>query len=187
MAESTPYDLLVLDILLPRLDGFQVCRRLRARGNTAAVLMLTALDGVEDRVNGLDSGADDYLVKPFAFPELLARVRALLRRGGPSRDRILRAGDVELDTVTGQARRGGQALELTSRELAMLEYLLRNPDRPLTREQIAEHVWGFDSIASNVIDVYVAALRRKLGDQQEPRLLNTVRGVGYELRLPVSA
>jgi DNA-binding response OmpR family regulator len=186
MAESTPYDLLVLDILLPRLDGFQVCRRLRARGNTAAVLMLTALDGVEDRVNGLDSGADDYLVKPFAFPELLARVRALLRRGGPSRDRILRAGDVELDTVTGQARRAGQTLDLTSRELAMLEYLLRNPDRPLTREQIAEHVWGFDSIASNVIDVYVAALRRKLGDQHEPRLLNTVRGVGYELRPPAS-
>jgi DNA-binding response OmpR family regulator len=148
--------------------------------------MVTALDAVEDRVNGLGGGADDYLIKPFAFPELLARVRALLRRGGPSRDRVLRVGDLELDTQTQQARRGDQALDLTTRELAIVEYLLRNPDRPLTRDQIAEHVWGFDPIASNVIDVYIATLRRKLGDQREPRLLHTVRGVGYELRTPPS-
>jgi two-component system response regulator MprA len=170
--------------MLPRMDGLELCRALRAHGNQVPVLILTALDAVEDRVAGLDCGADDYLVKPFAFVELLARVRALLRRGGPSRDRVLRAGDVEFDTVTREVRRGDQTLELTSRELTMLEYLLRNPDRPHTRDQIAEHVWGFDSIASNVIDVYVAALRRKLGDHHEPRLLQTVRGVGYELRLP---
>jgi DNA-binding response OmpR family regulator len=174
----------LLDIMLPRLNGLQVCRTLRARGHQVPVLILTALDAVDDRVAGLDCGADDYLVKPFAFAELLARVRALLRRTGPSRDRVLRAGDLEFDTVTREVRRGDQLLELTSRELAMLEYLLRNPDRPHTRDQIAEHVWGFDSIASNVIDVYVAALRRKLGDHREPRLLHTVRGVGYELRLP---
>jgi two-component system copper resistance phosphate regulon response regulator CusR len=126
-------------------------------------------------------------VKPFAFLELLARVRALLRRSGPSRDRVLRAGDVELDTVTCQVRRNSQLLELTTREHAILEYLLRNPDRPHTRDQIAEHVWGFDAMASNIIDVYIAALRRKLGDQREPRLLHTVRGVGYELRTPMDA
>jgi DNA-binding response OmpR family regulator len=185
MAESAAYDLVILDIMLPALDGFDVCRALRAHGHQVPVLILTALDAVDDRVRGLDCGADDYLVKPFAFAELLARVRALLRRTGPSRDRVLRAGEVEFDTVTREVRRGDQLLELTSRELAMLEYLLRNPDRPHTRDQIAEHVWGFDSIASNVIDVYVAALRRKLGDNHEPRLLHTVRGVGYELRMPL--
>jgi DNA-binding response OmpR family regulator len=184
MADSVAYDLVLLDIMLPRLDGFDVCRALRAHGHQEPVLILTALNAVDDRVAGLDCGADDYLVKPFAFAELLARVRALLRRTGPSRDRVLRAGEVEFDTVKRQVRRGDQLLELTSRELAMLEYLLRSPDRPHTRDQIAEHVWGFDSIASNVIDVYVAALRRKLGDQHEPRMLHTVRGVGYELRLP---
>ncbi len=186
MAGSVAYDLVILDLMLPQLDGFEVCRALRARGDQVPVLILTARDAVDDRVAGLDCGADDYLVKPFAFVELLARVRALLRRVGPSRDRGLRVGDLEFDTVTREVRRGEQLLELTSRELAMLEYLLRNPDRPHARDQIAEHVWGFDSIASNVIDVYVAALRRKLGDQREPRLLHTVRGVGYELRMPMA-
>jgi DNA-binding response OmpR family regulator len=183
LAKTIPYDLLILDVMLPGVDGLQVCRRLRAGGHMAPVLMLTARDAVEDRVAGLDCGADDYLVKPFAFPELLARVRALLRRQGPSRDRALRAGDVEMDTVTHEVRRNDRIVELTSRELAILEYFLRNPDRVLTRDQIAEHVWGFGSMASsNVIDVYVAALRRKLADNGEPRLLHTVRGIGYELR-----
>jgi DNA-binding response OmpR family regulator len=183
LAERAPYDLIVLDVLLPGRDGFQVCRDLRRRGQQAPVLMLTARDAVEDRVAGLDSGADDYLVKPFAFPELLARVRALLRRQGPSRDRILRAGSVEMDTAAQTVHSAGRAVDLTSREYAVLEYLLRNPDRPHTRAQIAEHVWGFNSIAtSNVVDVYIAALRRKLGDRGEPRLLCTVRGIGYELR-----
>jgi DNA-binding response OmpR family regulator len=172
--------------MLPGLDGFDVCRRLRSDGQLVPVLMLTARDSVEDRVAGLDCGADDSLVKPFAFPELLARVRALLRRNGPSRDSTLRAGDVELDTVSHHVRRGGRDVELTSREQAILEYFLRNPDRTLTRDQIAEHVWGNGFMASsNVIDVYVATLRRKLGDQDEPRLLHTVRGIGYELRSAV--
>jgi DNA-binding response OmpR family regulator len=183
LAKSVSYDLLILDVMLPGLDGFQVCRQLRSAGQMAPVLMLTARDSVADRVAGLDSGADDYLVKPFAFPELLARVRALLRRSGPSRDRMLRAGDVELDTVTHHVRRGGRDVDLTSREQAILEYFLRNPDRTLTRDQIAEHVWGIGFMASsNVIDVYVAALRRKLGEKDESRLLHTVRGMGYELR-----
>jgi DNA-binding response OmpR family regulator len=183
LARTVSYDLVILDLMLPGLDGFDVCRRLRSQGQLVPVLMLTARDSVEDRVAGLDCGADDYLVKPFAFPELLARVRALLRRSGPSRDSTLRAGDVELDTVAHHVRRGGKEVELTSREQAILEYFLRNPDRTLTREQIAEHVWGTGFMASsNVIDVYLATLRRKLGDQDEPRLLHTVRGIGYELR-----
>jgi DNA-binding response OmpR family regulator len=183
LSETIPYDLLILDVMLPGVDGLQVCRQLRAHGRTTPVLMLTARDGVEDRVAGLECGADDYLVKPFAFPELLARVRALLRRDGPSRDRTLRAGDLEMDTVTHEVRRGDRTVDLTSRELAILEYFLRNPDRVLTRDQIADHVWCLGAMASsNVIDVYVAALRRKLGDQGEPRLLHTVRGSGYELR-----
>jgi DNA-binding response OmpR family regulator len=186
LVRTVSYDLVILDLMLPGLDGFDVCRRLRSDGQLVPVLMLTARDSVEDRVAGLDCGADDYLVKPFAFPELLARVRALLRRSGPSRDSTLRAGDVELDTVSHHVRRGGRDVELTSREQAILEYFLRNPDRTLTRDQIAEHVWGNGFMASsNVIDVYVATLRRKLGDQDEPRLLHTVRGIGYELRSAV--
>jgi DNA-binding response OmpR family regulator len=188
LAEAAEYDVVILDVMLPGLNGFQVCQHLRRSGQPASVLMLTARDGVQDRVTGLDCGADDYLVKPFAFAELLARVRALLRRNGPSRDRVLRAEDLELDTATREVRRCGQAVNLTSRECAILEYFLRNPNVVLTRDQIAEHVWGFDFMAvSNVIDVYVATLRRKLGDQGEPHLLHTVRGVGYQLRPPLLA
>jgi two-component system, OmpR family, response regulator MprA len=140
---------------------------------------------VDDRVAGLDSGADDYLVKPFALPELLARVRALLRRRAPIAEQVLRAGDLELDTLNREVRRAGRQVELTAREHAILEYLMRNPNRVLTRDQIADQVWGFDyGATSNIIDVYVAALRRKLGDESEPRLLRTVRRVGYQLRSP---
>jgi DNA-binding response OmpR family regulator len=185
MAEIEPYDLIVLDIMLPGTDGLTVCRRLRSERRNVPVLMLTARDTVDDRVAGLDAGADDYLVKPFAFRELLARVRALLRRDGLSRDPILRVGDLEVDTVSHEVRRDGRQIELTSKEYAMLEYFMRNPNRVLTRTQIAEHVWDYDFMSmSNVIDVYVRYLRRKLGDDQEPRLFRTVRGTGYQLRAP---
>jgi DNA-binding response OmpR family regulator len=187
MTLAEPYDLLVLDIMLPGIDGITVCQRLRAARKNMPVLMLTARDTVDDRVAGLDAGADDYLVKPFAFRELLARVRALLRRDGLSRDPVLRVGDLEVDTVSRQVRRAGRPIELTSKEYAMLEYFMRNPNRVLTRTQIAEHVWDYDFMSmSNVIDVYVRYLRRKLGDDQEPRLFRTVRGTGYQLRAPPS-
>ena len=185
LAEIEPYDLVVLDVMLPRLDGYTVCRRLRAARRNVPVLMLTARDAVDDRVAGLDSGADDYLVKPFAFRELLARVRALLRRDSLSRDPVLRVGDLEVDTVTREIRRGGRPIELTSKEYAILEYFVRNPNRVLTRTQIAEHIWDYNFVAmSNVVDVYVGLLRRKLGDNGESRLLHTVRGTGYQLRAP---
>jgi DNA-binding response OmpR family regulator len=188
LAQAATYDVIVMDVMLPVLDGFEVCRRLRSLGQPASILMLTARDAVEDRVAGLDCGADDYLGKPFAFAELLARIRALLRRNGQCRDRVLRAGDLEVDPATREVRRGGRVVDLASREYAILEYLLRNPSHVLSRDQIAEHVWGFDFEAtSNVIDVYVALLRRKLGDQREPHLLHTVRGVGYQLRPPPAA
>jgi DNA-binding response OmpR family regulator len=183
MALAVPYDLIVLDVMLPGLDGFSVCQQLRAQRTHTPVLMLTARDAIDDRVAGLDSGADDYLAKPFAFRELLARVRALLRREGRSRDPVLRVADLEIDTVSHEVRRAGKPLELTSKEYAILEYFARNPNRVLTRTQIAEHVWDYDFVAmSNVIDVYVGYLRRKLGDDGESRLLRTIRGAGYQLR-----
>jgi heavy metal response regulator len=185
LAELEPYDLLILDVMLPGLDGYTVCRRLRAQGRHMPVLMLTARDAVDDRVAGLDSGADDYLTKPFAFRELLARVRALLRRDGRGREPVLRAGDLTVDPATRDVRRGGRPVDLTSKEYAVLEYLLRHPGRVLTRTQIAEHVWDYDFVAmSNVIDVYIRSLRRKLDDDRAPRLLHTVRGTGYQLRPP---
>jgi DNA-binding response OmpR family regulator len=184
MATAAPYDLLVLDIMLPKLDGLSVCNRLRAQKMHVPVLMLTARDAVDDRVAGLDSGADDYLTKPFAFRELLARIRALLRRDARSvRDPILRVADVQIDTVSHEVRRAGKLVDLTSKEYAILEYFARNPNRVLTRTQIAEHVWDFDFVSmSNVIDVYIGYLRRKLDDDSEPRLLRTIRGTGYQLR-----
>jgi DNA-binding response OmpR family regulator len=185
LARLEPYDLVILDVMLPSLDGFQVCRRLRGERRNVPILMLTARDAVDDRVAGLDCGADDYLVKPFAFRELLARTRALLRRDTSSRDPVLRLADLELDTVSHSVRRAGAPVELTSKEYAILEYFVRNPNRVLTRTQIAQHVWDYDFIAmSNVVDVYVGYLRRKLCDDREPRLLRTVRGTGYQLRQP---
>jgi DNA-binding response OmpR family regulator len=184
-ASTEPYDLVVLDVMLPDVDGFSVCRRLRADAKNMPVLMLTALDSVEDRVTGLDSGADDYLAKPFDPRELLARVRALLRREHVQRDPLLRVADIELDTASHEVRRGPRQIELTTREYVILELFLRNANRVLSRDEIAQHIWAFDfSAMSNVIDVYVGNLRRKLGDDVEPRLLRTVRGSGYLLRDP---
>jgi DNA-binding response OmpR family regulator len=185
LAELEPYDLIVLDVMLPKLDGLAVARRLRSQRRQMPILMLTARDAVDHRVAGLDSGADDYLVKPFAFRELLARVRALLRRNGPARDPIMKVADLEVDTTTREVRRRGKPVALTGKEYAILEYFVRNANQVLTRSQIAEHVWDYDSIGiSNVVDVYVRYLRRKLSDDREPRLLHTVRGVGYQLKEP---
>jgi two-component system response regulator MprA len=179
-------DAVVLDILMPKLSGLEVCRRLRASGNRIPVLMLTARDQVEDRVEGLDAGADDYVVKPFALEELLARVRALLRRSGVAEDdRPLHFADLELDPRAHTARRGGDEIELTRTEFALLELFMRNPRQVLTRSVIFERVWGYDfGYASNSLDVYVGYLRRKTEAGGRPRLIQTVRGVGYALREP---
>jgi heavy metal response regulator len=176
------YDLIVLDVLLPKKDGIEVCRELRAQGNKVPILMLTARDAIEDRVQGLDSGADDYLVKPFAFQELLARIRALLRRSGEIKTPRLQVGDLVLDTITHRASRGGQVIELTAREYALLEFLMRHPGQVLSRTQILEHVWNYDFFTtSNVVDVYISYLRRKIDRGFEVKLLQTVRGVGYKI------
>jgi heavy metal response regulator len=176
------YDLIILDVRLPVRDGIAVCRELRAQGNKTPILMLTARDTVDDRVRGLDAGADDYLIKPFAFQELLARLRALARRPATLQDDTLRVENLTLDTHTHQARRDAQPIELSAREYRLLELLMRHPGHVLTRTQIAEHIWGYDFDAnSNVVDVYIRYLRRKVDDPFEPKLIQTVRGVGYKL------
>jgi two-component system response regulator MprA len=176
-------DLVVLDVLMPVLDGVTVCRRLRETGDRTPVLMLTARDAVSDRVIGLDAGADDYLTKPFALEELLARVRALLRRSHPEHDGPVRVGDLELDLRTRDVRRRGRAVQLTRTEFALLELLMRNAGTVLTRDTIRERVWGFDdSYGSNTLDVYVGYLRRKTEEGDEARMIHTVRGVGFVLR-----
>jgi two-component system response regulator MprA len=176
-------DLVLLDVLMPALDGLEACRRLRAAENRVPVLMLTARDDVGDRVAGLDAGADDYLVKPFALDELLARIRALLRRAAPDETGPLRFADVELEPGAHRARRGDRELELTVTEFSLLELFLRNPRQVLPRSLVYERVWGWDfGVTSNSLDVYVGYLRRKLEAGGEPRVLQTVRGVGYALR-----
>jgi len=181
-AAMVDYDLIVLDVLLPKKNGIQTCRDLRAQGNKVPVLMLTARDAIEDRVRGLDSGADDYLVKPFAFQELLARIRALLRRSGEVKTTRLQVGDLMLDTLTHRATRGERAIELTAREYAILEFLMRHPGQVLSRTQIAEHVWNYDFYStSNVVDVYIRYLRRKVDEGFDVNLIETVRGVGYKI------
>jgi len=178
-------DAVVLDVLMPEVDGLAVCRKLREAGNRVPVLMLTARDAVGDRVAGLDAGADDYLVKPFALEELLARVRALLRRMDTPTDGVLRFADLELDPATRDVRRGHRLIELTRTEFSLLELFLRNPRQVLTRSLIFERVWGYDfGLTSNSLDVYVGYLRRKTEAGGEPRLIQTVRGVGYTLREP---
>ncbi len=180
------FDTIVLDVAMPGLSGLEVCRRLRSSGDRSPVLMLTARDAIDDRVAGLDAGADDYLVKPFALRELMARVRALLRRRtGNDDDGLLQFEDMTLDAVAHEARRGSRRLELTRTEFALLELFMRHPRQVLTRSTIFEHVWGYDfGAASNTLGVYMGYLRRKTEDGGEPRLLHTVRGVGYILRAP---
>ncbi len=183
LASSGSFDLIVLDIMLPRKDGFQVCRELRRQGIKTPILMLTARDAVTDRVQGLDAGADDYLVKPFALEELLARVRALGRRPPlPEAPEVLRVDDLELDLARREVRRGGQPVELTAKEFALLEFLLRNAGLVLSRDRILENVWGFESDATpGSVDIYVHFLRRKLDRPGERSLIKSVRGVGYKI------
>ncbi|NUR86755.1 MAG: response regulator transcription factor [Nonomuraea sp.] len=184
---AEPYDAVLLDVMMPRLDGLTACRRLRAQGNHIPVLMLTARDAVGDRVSGLDAGADDYLVKPFELDELLARVRALLRRGalstGAAEGDTLTYGDLRMDPATREVTRGDRSLDLTRTEYLLMELFLAHPRQVLTRDQILNEVWGFDfEPTSNSLDVYVMYLRRKTEAGGEPRVIHTVRGVGYVLR-----
>jgi two-component system response regulator MprA len=183
-ARDRPPDLVVLDVMLPGIDGVEVCRRLRA-GSDTPILMLTAREAVSDRVKGLDAGADDYLVKPFAYDELLARVRALLRRREPSSRELLHCADLVMDVSAHEVRRGDRAVELTPLQFNVLEHFLRHPRQVLERDQLLASVWGLDSDAiSNVVDVTIADLRARLEAERELRLLHTIRGVGYVLREP---
>jgi len=185
MAESTPFDLIVLDIMLPKKDGISVCRDLRAKKVNTPILMLTAKDSVEDKVTGLDSGADDYLVKPFAFSELLARLRALLRREVLPKVQKLQIGELALDPQSREVWRNGDRVDLTAKEYAIIEYFMRRPNAVVTRTMLGESVWDyeFDGL-SNIIDVYVRRLRRKIDRDGQESLIQTVRGAGYRLRVP---
>ena len=181
-ARDNPPDLVVLDVMLPGLDGFEVCRRLRA-GGSVPILMLTARDSVADRVKGLDSGADDYVVKPFAFEELIARVRALLRRSRPNEEMVLHFADLTLNVTTREITRGVRKVELTTKEFDLLHFFMRHPRQVLPRELIYDRIWGYDfGGESNILEVYIRYLRSKLESGDEPRLIQTVRGVGYALR-----
>lgn len=183
LAKDGEFDLIILDILLPRVDGFTVCQRLRASGNTTPILMLTAKDSVEDRVQGLDLGADDYLVKPFAFEELLARIRALTRRHRNAEGAVLKVGDLTINLLTREVKRGDRVIELTAREFELLKFLAHHPGRVFTRAQLLERVWGYDfEYSSNVVDVYIRYLREKIDKPFDRKLIHTVRGVGYKLQ-----
>jgi DNA-binding response OmpR family regulator len=185
-AENNEYDVLVLDVMLPFYDGYEIARRLRSDGSTVPILMLTARDGIQDRVRGLDSGADDYLVKPFALAELLARVRALSRRarmGNASEAPLLEVGDLVLDLRSREARRGTRRIELTAREFALLETLMRHPAQVMTRSQLLDSVWSYDAVTeSNIVDIYIHYLRNKVDKGFDKKLLRTVRGMGYAIR-----
>jgi two-component system OmpR family response regulator len=184
-AGETDYDGIVLDAMIPAPDGFEVCRRLRARRNWTPVLMLTARDAVADRVAGLDAGADDYLIKPFAVDELFARVRALVRRAPSERPVIIVVGDLELDPALHEVRRAGKLLDLTPKAFAVLEYLMRHPGRVVSRTELLEHVWDFAfESGSNIVDAYVSRVREAIDRPFEEPMLETVRGVGYRLRVP---
>jgi DNA-binding response OmpR family regulator len=185
MAETTPFDIIVLDIMLPKKDGIAVCRDLRAKNVNTPILMLTAKDSVEDKVTGLDSGADDYLVKPFAFSELLARLRALLRREVLPKTQRFQVGDLTLDPQSREVWRDGGRLELTAKEYSIVEYFMRRPNAVVTRTMLGESVWDyeFDGL-SNIIDVYVRRIRQKIDRDGQPSLIQTVRGAGYRLRVP---
>ena len=183
LTETNDYDLVILDLMIPKIHGWEVLKRIRAKRNNVSILVLTARDSIEDKVKGLDSGCDDYLTKPFAFAELLARIRALLRREKAEKEPILRIADLTLSLVTHKVARRGREIELTSREYSLLEYFMRNPDKVLTRTMISEHVWDyhFDSM-TNVIDVYVNYLRKKIDKDFEPKLIHTLRGIGYIMK-----
>jgi two-component system, OmpR family, response regulator len=183
MAAENEYDAIVLDVVLPGIDGFELCRRIRGEGGWAPVLMLTARDAVDDRVRGLDAGADDYLTKPFAFAELIARIRALVRRGSPKRPATLAVGDLTLDPSSHEVRRGDALVDLTAKEFSLLEYLMRHPGEVLSRGRLIEHVWDFAFDGdSNVVDVYIRYLREKIDRPFARRAIETVRGAGYRLR-----
>jgi DNA-binding response OmpR family regulator len=185
LAEVNPYDLIILDIMLPAKNGVEVCQELRAKKVNTPILMLTAKDTVEDRVRGLDTGADDYLVKPFAFSELLARLRALMRREGLPKSAELHVGDLALNTLTRQVRRGQRPVELTTKEYVILEYFMRHPNVVVTRTMIEEHAWDYDfDSLSNLVDVYIRRIRRKIDNEGENSLIQTVRGAGYRLKAP---
>jgi DNA-binding response OmpR family regulator len=187
LAEITPYDIIILDIMLPKKNGLDVCKSLRNQRINTPILMLTARDALEDRVAGLDSGADDYLIKPFALEELRARLRALLRRESSNRGSKLEIDSLTLDPATHFVKREGNPVELTSKEYALLEYMMRNPNRLITREMAESHVWSYDyDGASNVVDVYIRRLRRKIDDPFALKLIETVRGAGYRLRTPAN-
>jgi len=182
LAEMTAYDAIILDIMLPKKDGLQVCHELRNNRINVPILMLTARDTVDDRVLGLDSGADDYLVKPFAIQELRARLRALLRRDASDKTGILAVQDLKLDPAEHRVERAGRQIALTAKEFALLEYLMRNANRLITREMAENHIWDYDfNSTSNVVDVYIRRLRRKVDDPFDAKLLETVRGAGYRL------
>ncbi len=183
LIEVVEYDCIILDIMLPVINGLAVLKHIRNKGIKIPVLLLTAKDAIEDKVKGLDLGADDYLTKPFSFDELLARIRALLRRQNESKETTLKAVDLILDTVSHTVSRGGNDIELTAKEYAILEYMLRNKGRLLTRSQIADHVWNYDFEGnSNIVDVYIRYLRKKIDDDFDSKLLHTVRGSGYMLK-----
>jgi DNA-binding response OmpR family regulator len=185
IAGMTPYDAIILDIMLPKKDGLAVCHALRQSRVNTPIIMLTARDTVDDRVKGLDSGADDYLVKPFAINELRARLRALLRRDTFDKTGVLAIGDLTLDPASHQVERGGVNVSLTAKEYALLEYFMRNPNRLITREMAESHIWSYDfEGTSNVVDVYVRRLRRKIDDPFECKLFETIRGAGYRLIRP---
>ena len=182
MAETTPYDLIILDIMLPKKDGILVCQELRAKQVSMPILMLTAKDSIEDRVTGLDSGADDYLTKPFAFSELLARVRALMRRDMLFKTPKLQVGDLVMDTLTREVRKGQRKIELTAKEYSILEYFMRHPNMVVTRTMLEEGAWNYDfDSLSNIVDVYIRRLRSKIDDEGEDSLIQTLRGAGYRL------
>lgn len=183
LADSNPYDLIILDIMLPQKDGISICQELRKNKNETPILMLTARDEVEDKIGGLDAGADDYLTKPFAFGELLARVRALIRRKHGAKTTKIKVADLELDQLTHKVARAGKSIELTSTEYSLLEYLMLNANQVVTRTMISEHVWSddFDSF-SNVINVYINYLRQKIDSNFEKKLIHSIRGTGYVLK-----
>ncbi|MBV9469593.1 MAG: response regulator transcription factor [Abitibacteriaceae bacterium] len=186
LAQAGSYSVIILDLMLPRQDGWSICQSLRAQRDTTPILMLTARDTVEDRVRGLETGADDYLPKPFDFRELLARVRALMRRDKVHRSRLIQVGDLEIDTTSRSVRRGGQDIALTPREYTLLEFLAANEGRVVTREMIMDRVWRDDDSYSNTVDVYITFLRRKIDAAHDVKLIQTIHRMGYMLRSPAT-